>query len=115
MKKAIKEFISKAIPRQSDEFIDFWIIDSEKPYNGSFGKNGYNNIILIGRAKRTSEDAVKPYELITDYSDVVCFFEGCGGFSIDIDHKLGAIHLWTDKPVKIPGSVMSAVMFEGTK
>ena len=104
MKKAVKELIAKAVPMKHDSFCEFYVIDSEKEYNGFYGKNGYNNIILIGRA-RGCED----YELITDFSDAIHVFNG--GFNIDIRSTDGIVRLWSDREFKLSGPVVSSVIF----
>lgn len=106
MKKAVKEFIEKAVPLKSKAFQELFIIDSEKIYDGFWGKNGYNKIILIGRPPKGEE-----YELITDYSDAIVFSQPCSGCTIDIPRSTGIVRLWWDKPIKIE-SLLSTVMFE---
>lgn len=111
MKKKVKEFIEQAEPRTSDEFIAFYIIDSEKLYNGLFGKNGFNNIVLIGRTPPI--DGKSHYELITDYSDAIHFYNGCGTANIEISHDNGIVCLWFTTPVKLSGEPLSSCIFEG--
>lgn len=104
MKKKVKDFIAQAVPRYHDEFHNLFVIDSERIYDGFFGKNGYNNIILIGK-RNDCED----YELITDWSDAVHVFYG--GFDMDIHSETGIIHLWSNKGFKLHGGVNSSVIF----
>lgn len=106
MKKAVKEFIEKAVPLKSKAFQELFIIDSEKVYDGFWGKNGYNKIILIGRPPKGEE-----YELITDFSDAIVFSQSCSRCTIDIPSSTGIVRLWWDKPIKIE-SLLSTVMFE---
>lgn len=106
MKKAIKGFIGKAVPLKSKVFQELFIIDSEKAYDGFWGRNGYNKIVLIGRPPNGEE-----YELITDYSDAIVFSQSCSGCTIDIPNSTGIVRLWWDKPIEIE-SLLSSVMFE---
>ena len=92
------------MPRKHDQFDNLYVIDSEKAYGGLFGKNGYNNIILIGHNNDSEE-----YELITDWSDVVHVFKG--GFNMDIDSDNGIVHLWSEKAFKMRGGAVSSVIF----
>lgn len=105
MKKAVKEFIEKAVPLKSEVFQELFIIDSEKAYDGFWGKNGFNDIILIGRAPKSEE-----YELITNYSDAIWFYRSYRGCTIDIPNKTGVIRLYFDTPIKIQ-SLLSTVTF----
>lgn len=104
MKKAVKELIAKAVPRKHDSFYELCVIDSEKAYDGFFGKNGYNNIILIGRAKGCED-----YEKITDFSDAVHVFNG--GFNIEIKKEDGIVRLWSEREFKLSSPVVSSVIF----
>ena len=104
MKKGAKELIAKAVPRTHDNFCELYVIDSEKAYDGFWGKNGYNNIILIGRAKDC-----ELYELITDYSDAIHIFNG--GCDIDISHENGVIRLWSNKGFSLQNKPYSSVIF----
>ena len=103
MKKAVRELIAKAVPRVHDKFMELYVIDSEKKYGGTYGVNGYNNIILIGRARGCAE-----YELITDWSDAIHIFEG--SVNIDINSRNGIVRLWSDSGFKIDGAAYSSVI-----
>ena len=104
MRKKVKEFVAKAVPRIHDEFHNLYVINSGRKYDGFFGKNGYNDIILIGKRNECEE-----YELITDWSDAVHVFHG--GFNMDIASDNGIVHLWTNNSFKIWGNVASSVIF----
>lgn len=104
MKKGAKELIAKAVPRKHDKFFELYVIDSERAYNGFWGKNGYNEIILIGRASGCEE-----YELITDHSDVIHVFRG--GFDIDVDSKQGVVRIWSTNGFELSNLPLSSVTF----
>ena len=104
MRKGAKELIAKAVPRTHNEFFELYVIDSEKKYDGIFGENGYNNIVLIGRAKGCEE-----YELITEWSDAIHIFSG--GCDIDIAHEQGVIRLWSNKGFSLGYEPLSSVIF----
>lgn len=104
MKKAVQEFIAKAVPRKHNSFNELYVIDSEKEYDGFWGKNGYNNIILIGRAKGCED-----YELITDFSDAIHCFKG--GFNIEIQKETGIVALWSVKGFDLDCEPHSSVIF----
>ena len=109
MKKSVKELMSRAVPRKSEKFSDIYIIDSEKKYDGFWGKNGYNNIIVLGRANVQSEEL----ELITEHSDVINIMQTSWSVNIDISSKNGVVHLWADKPLTISAPVNSSCIFYG--
>ena len=110
MKKAVKDLIANAVPRTHDEFHELYVIDSEKKYDGFWGVNGYNNIVLLGRAKGCEQ-----YELITNWSDAIHIFNG--GCDIDIDSAQGVVRLWSNKGFKLQCTPVSSAFFntEGGK
>ena len=101
------ELLAKATPLKSEEFSDIYIIDSEKEYDGFWGENGFNNIIVLGKMK-----GKEGIELITDHSDVINAMR-VGTFNLDINSANGVVHIWFDKPVKLSVPVNSACMFYG--
>lgn len=98
MNKACKELIEKAKPYNGEEIGVLYIINSGKRYNGFWGSNNYNNIILIGRNRPKSPNGpFEFYKLSTEYqSDKVCIqclrqYETC---NVDIDHELNCVRVW---------------------
>ena len=112
MKKSVKELMLRVVPRKSEKFSDIYIIDSEKKYDGFWGANGYNNIIVLGRASVQSAEL----ELITEHSDVINIMNIIrGSVNIDISSKDGVVHLWADKPMKLSVPVNSSCIFYGNE
>ena len=114
MKKSAKALIESAIPRQNVFFNHIWIIDSEKKYNGFWGKNGYNNIIILGRSDSTKSSAI---ELIADGVNEECDVfrieheNGYGAIDFDIRHERGVLHLYTSGWFKLQIPVVSSCTF----
>lgn len=105
MTKKQKDFISKASTvRKHEVYRDLYIADSGTLYNGVFGKNGYNNMVIIGE----TEDG--EYELITNHSDYFGFAD-CKGINMDIMKENGFIRMWCDRLLfKIPMLVNSSCL-----
>ena len=110
MRKIEKEFVASAKPLKSKVFNELWIINSGRAYNGFFGKNGFNNIIVIGRYLGKGHSLDK--ELITNHSDSVDFTFPQVSFHTDIDNATGIVHLWTDGKWRLREPVMSSCIFE---
>lgn len=108
MTKKQKDFIAKAKPRTSTKFKCLYIADKGTLYGGFWGKNGYNNMVIIG------QNADDEYELIADYSDVVWIRE-IGDVNIDIANKNGMMRLWSSGKMLDLTHALSACTFEGEK
>ena len=102
MNKELKNLIEKAEDYELGKPLSsFYIVSTNKLYNGFWGKNGYNGIIIIGVGYK--ED--KLYFVNRDYEcDVIHLmqfrhFTNVGGMSIDIPNDKNCIHMWFDKPI----------------
>lgn len=108
MTKKQKEFIDRASKtREHELYRDLYIADKGTLYNGFFGKNGYNNMVIIGE----TEDG--RFELITDHSDHFGFFDSknMSGINIDIANSNGFIRMWMDRHLfRIPIMVNSSCL-----
>ena len=109
MNKKLKELIKKALPYKDEILNGLLIVNSGKLYNGFWGKNGYNNIIVIGHELRKNN--TRQYYFLTENSDVVDI-ENIESCHIDIDHDLGCVGVWFCKPIKA-WSILSACSLEG--
>lgn len=101
MKKALKELIENTEFKRKGKFSNF-IIVSNGVYDGFWGKNGYNNILLLGF---DAED--KKYYKITDSADVFSIFDfkEIYSFSLEIPSEYGVPRIWFTKPVFIDNTV----------
>lgn len=85
MKQALKELIEKADFCAEGIFNEFLIIPTHKAYNGFWGKNGYENMIVLARSfyekswHRISLDDCDVFDLLKVNSvgiDIPCEY-GC--------------------------------------
>lgn len=102
-----KCFILQASRQRTNElYRHLFIADTGTLYNGFFGKNGYNNMVIIGQ----TEDG--NLELITDHSDAFDL-RNCKGVNIDVMKENGFIRLWLDSQLfKVPLMVLSSCIVE---
>ena len=96
MNKKTKEFIEQAIPYELGTLLgSIYIISTGKLYKGFWGKNGYNNIIVIGRGYGQDDNL---YLINKDYECDVLFFykmgEHMSSAKLDIPHDLNCVHIW---------------------
>lgn len=97
MKKALKELIDNAPRRDCGEYAYFLLIPTNKMYNGLWGKNNYNNIIVLGYDKVEK----KHYRL-----DSVCGSDDFGvsqiySAHIDIPREYGCLRMHFSEPVSV--------------
>jgi len=97
MTDKLKELIEKAPVKRKGTFKNFMIV-SNGAYDGIWGENGYNSIILLGLDVETEE-----YVKITDYADVFNIYNVGEnvGFNLDIPTEYGVPRIWFGKFIKI--------------
>ena len=107
MKKALKELIESAEVKRGGKFWSFLTIPNGI-YDGFWGKNGYDNILLLGR----SADDDKWYK-IADKIDAIHFFYP-PALNWEINSKYGVPSFWSHKPISInyDGFVCSLIACE---
>lgn len=111
MKKALKELIENAEPYNGQAVCDFLIIPSGKKYQGFWGKNGYNKIIILGRSYAEN----KVFRIDTAYEhDVIDFYrlKDATHGQIDIPQEYNCIRLHFGKYVKVNNAVSSLLIEE---
>lgn len=94
MKKALKELIENAIEKRTGDFYAFLMIPNGR-YDGFWGKNGYDNILLLGQSK----DDHKWYK-IADHIDAVHFFYP-PSLNWEINSRYGVPCVWTHQRIHI--------------
>lgn len=94
MKKALKELIENAEVKRCGDFYAFLTI-SNGVYNGFFGKNGFDNILLLGQSTGDSK-----WYKIADKIDTIHFFYP-PALNWEINSKYGVPCFWTHKPISI--------------
>lgn len=94
MKEALKKLIEEAPIRRVGAFVNFLIVPTGQKYDGFWGENGYNEIVLLGLA-----DDGKYYN-ITDSADSVMFSKVMH-VNFDIPSEYNCVRFWFDEPIQI--------------
>lgn len=104
MKKKLKELIENSPYRQVGDY-DYLMTISNGIYKGFWGKNGYNNILVLGRDWKT----LKWYK-ITDDVDVLRI-ENIGryGLNVEIPTEYGMPCMWFHTPIHIEDMKISTL------
>ena len=96
MKKKLKELIENAPYKRVGTFTQFLLIPTNEEYNGFWGKNGYNNVIILGYDKKE--------EIWCRLSPQQCDnmnISHVRNFDMDIPSDLGCIRIWFDNDIVI--------------
>lgn len=109
MKKKLLEMIEKAEPYEPNVPMNLlYLIDTKKIYNGFWGENGYNNMLVIGYSRAT-----RKYYKITDHSDVV-YIADIRYVDFDIPSDLGCVRVCCNQNITNPhDEVLSSCHFYG--
>lgn len=94
MKKALKELIKNAGVKSVGEFHAFLTIPNGI-YDSFWGKNGYDNILLLGRDANDGK-----WYIIADKIDVIHFFYP-PSLNWEINSEYGVPSFWSDKRISI--------------
>lgn len=105
MTNKLKAIIAKAKPGDYGLYDEFLVIPTNKPYNGFFGPNGYNNLIILGRKLRSGEEFKR---LCLDECDVLWL--QTYSVNIDVPTDLECIRIWLDRPVCISDTSISTII-----
>ena len=99
MKKALKELIENSEQLKGEKFFNRIMFISNGIYNGFWGKNDYDNLLILAQ-----EDKTNKWYRITGKNQQIDVFFICKcsmGFNLDIPTKYGIPSIWFNKPVKI--------------
>ena len=94
MKKALKELIENAEVKREGEFLAFLTLPNGV-YDGFWGKNGYDNILLLGQS---NED--RKWYKIAENIDAIHFFYP-PSLNWEINSKYGVPSFWSNTPIHI--------------
>lgn len=97
MTDAFKELVENAPVRKSGLFNGFMFV-SNGIYDGFWGKNGYDNIVVLGQA--VEDDAWYKIACEVDVF-IIAFKEPYTSVSIDIPSEFGVPRLFFHKPIQI--------------
>ena len=98
MKKALKELIAEAPMKEKGTFQQLMFV-SNGVYDGFWGKNGYDNIMILGYDAKD-----KKWYKVSDKGDVFNIFGKMKSFNLDIESKYGAPTIWFNNPIHIDNS-----------
>lgn len=94
MTEELKKLLEEAPIRRAGIFHNFLIVPTGSKYDGFWGENGYNEIVLLGMA----ED--RNYYNITDSADSV-MFSMIKHVNFDIPSEYNCVRFWFDEPIRI--------------
>lgn len=107
MNKAQKELIEKAIKYNGEPITSLYIISKDRLYDGFWGKNGYNEIVVIAYSRATDQ-----YFKWDSYPrDVINILKEMQ-FSIDIPNKLNCVRLFFHKPITLKTDQLSSFIID---
>ena len=103
MKEELKDLIDNAPIVEEGLFKHFLIVPSDTVYDGFWGKNGYDNIIVLGEfADDSAEQGYKGYGRIDQYSGSDAFhITSILNANIDIPSEFGCVRLWFNEPISV--------------
>lgn len=107
MTEKLKDIIKNAKAKDKGEFQEFLIIPTDEIYDGFWGKNGFNEMIVLAGDLRENKwfkiscgsDAFRLQSLMYN------------GIGFDVPSDLGCIRIFLDKPVSILGGVSSIIAY----
>ena len=97
MKKALKELIENAPRRDCGEYVYFLLIPTNRMYNGFFGKNGYNNMIVLGYDKAEK----KHYRLDKESGSDDFSIWDVYGTQMDVPNEYGCVRVHFREPLRV--------------
>ena len=91
MNKYLKDFIKDCPTQTSGTFSDLMFVSNGR-YDGFFGKNEYDNIMILGKLPCCCE-----WCIVSNYGDVFRLYNESGyAMSLDINYKLKVPRIWFD-------------------
>ena len=120
MKAKLKELLEKAEQKSQGKYNEFLLIPTNKEYNGFWGKNGFNNLIVLGR--NTCDGDKEWYRISNEQCDVMNIIDNKHWCNIDVPSEYGCIHLFFDELFNLtpPASALmlyseNGLLFGGSK
>lgn len=108
MTKALKKLIEEAPLIDAGLFNEFLIV-SNGEYNGFWGKNGFNNVmVFVTIAGEGEEDKWYRLSDAADKLNVYHMHNKPCSFNLDIPKKYGVPRIWFSKPVEVNYSMKTA-------
>lgn len=106
MTERLKEIIDNAIPKESGTFNEFLIVPTGEKYDGFWGENVFDKMILLAKKREESE-----WCILTNYSDSFHLIY-IHSVNFDIPSDLNCVRVFLDESIEI-NTVASSVMGYG--
>ena len=107
MNKAQKELIKQARQYDGEPIDGLYIISKDRLYDGFWGKNGYNEIVIIAYSRVTDQ-----YYRWNSYPRDVINCNKEIQFSIDIPNKLNCVRIFFHKPITLQKEQLSSFVID---
>lgn len=115
MNKKEKALLAKAVPYDYDDpkpIKAFYVVNTHKLYDGGWGKNGFNNMIIVGVWEHDHDVTYYTFPG-TDQRDLMtAIVREPVRFNIDITNEWDSVHFWFDKPIKMLRDPLSTFYIE---
>lgn len=95
MTEKLKEIIDNAEFKDEGIFNQFLIIPTGKEYDLFWGKNGFEQMLILA-----SDFETEKWCCLTDYSDVFQLLN-IGDINFDVPHDLGCLRVFSHYPIRI--------------
>lgn len=105
MTEKLKEIIEKAVHKDSGTFNEFLIVPTGEKYDGFWGENGFDQMILLAKEKVENE-----WCILTNYSDAFHLIN-LETINFDIPSDLNCVRVWSDVPLEINGVASSVIAY----
>lgn len=112
MNKKEQALLQKAVKYDYDKPIEikgFYLLNTHKLYKGFWGKNGYNNIKVIGigeNGELYSLNEAKECDIFR-----MCFYKH-GSINVDIDNEYDTIRIMPHKPIVLKSGGLSSFIVD---
>lgn len=109
MTEELEKLIQKAECKDHGTFNQFLIVPTGEIYDGFWGINGYDKMILLARLGNEAD-----WCILTNQSDTFHLIQ-TSAVNFDIPSNLGCVRVFTDKPIAIHCSDVSSVIGFGNE
>ena len=106
MTEELEKLIQKAECKDHGTFNQFLIVPTGEIYDGFWGVNGYDKMILLARLGNEAD-----WRILTNQSDAFHLLR-TRNVNFDVPSDLGCVRVFTDNPIKIL-CIASSVIGDG--
>ncbi len=105
LRKKEQELVNQAIEYNGSALDGIYIISKHKLYDGFWGKNGFNDMIVLGYRWINSEQEIYHFDIECPRDVIQCFKNI--QFSIDIPNEYDCIRLCFQEPIVVSKEQLS--------